>query len=97
MFKLVGRELFSVGESKAVINIEAVGGFSYEYSLNVDGKSLDKFIQNRAKTTQTWILKVDGLDYRLVLGTTKTPQKTILYSFISVLIIFNVTLCMSEG
>ncbi|XP_047432259.1 fas apoptotic inhibitory molecule 1-like [Mugil cephalus] len=69
MFKLVGRETFTVGEAetKAAINIEAVGGFAYEYSLDVDGKSLQKFIDNRAKTTETWLLRADGSDYRVVL------------------------------
>ncbi|KAM3857054.1 fas apoptotic inhibitory molecule 1-like [Diretmus argenteus] len=69
MFKLVGKETFAVGgtDVKATINIEALTGFSYEYSLAVDGKSLEKFISNRAKTTKTWLLKVDGQDCRVVL------------------------------
>lgn len=70
MFKLVGKETFTVGEAntKATINIEAVSGFAYEYSLDVAGKSLQKFIDDRAKTTETWLLRVDGSDYRVVLG-----------------------------
>ncbi|XP_063322642.1 fas apoptotic inhibitory molecule 1 isoform X1 [Pelmatolapia mariae] len=69
MFKLVGKETFMVGgaNTKATINIEAVSGFAYEYSLNIAGKSLQKFIDNRAKTTKTWLLKVGGEDYRVVL------------------------------
>ena len=37
MFKLVGTETFTVGKNKAScsIKIEPVGGFSYEYSLEV--------------------------------------------------------------
>ena len=37
MFKLVGTETFTVGKNKAAcsIKIEPVGGFSYEYSLEV--------------------------------------------------------------
>ncbi|XP_067356015.1 fas apoptotic inhibitory molecule b isoform X1 [Channa argus] len=71
MFKLVGKETFTVGgaNTKATINIEAVGGFAYEYTLEIDGKNLQKFIDNRAKTTKTWLLKVDGEDFRVVLGT----------------------------
>lgn len=71
MFKLVGKETFTVGgaNTKATINIEAVSGFAYEYTLEVDGKSLQKFINDRAKTTKTWLLKVDSEDYRVVLGT----------------------------
>lgn len=70
MFKLVGKESFVVGSSKtkATIKIEALSGFAYEYSLEVDGKSLQKFTQNRAQTTRTWLLKVEGQDYRVVLG-----------------------------
>lgn len=70
MFKLVGKESFVVGisKTKATIKIEALSGFAYEYSLEVDGKSLQKFTQNRAQTTRTWLLKVDGQDCRVVLG-----------------------------
>lgn len=70
MFKLVGKETFTVGGSntKATINISAVGGFAYEYTLEVDGRSLQKFIDNRAKTTKTWLLRMDDEDRRLVLG-----------------------------
>lgn len=70
MFKLVGKETFVVGSSqtKATIKIEALSGFAYEYSLEVDGKSLQKFIHDRAQTTRTWLLKVDGQDCRVVLG-----------------------------
>lgn len=35
MFKLVGSEVFEIGNTKCVIKIEPVGGFSYEYSLEV--------------------------------------------------------------
>lgn len=70
MFKLVGKETFLVGSSKtkATIKIEALSGFAYEYSLEVGGKSLQKFTHDRAQTTKTWLLKVDGRDYRVVLG-----------------------------
>ncbi|XP_070711866.1 fas apoptotic inhibitory molecule 1-like [Pempheris klunzingeri] len=69
MFKLVGKETFTVGsaDTKATIVIEAVTGFAYEYTLEVDGRSLQKFIDNRAHTTKTWLLKVGGEDYRVVL------------------------------
>ncbi|TNM94098.1 fas apoptotic inhibitory molecule 1-like [Takifugu flavidus] len=69
MFKLVGKETFVVGSSKtkATIKIEAVGGFAYEYSLEVDGKSLQRFTHDRAQTTSTWLLNVDGQDCRVVL------------------------------
>lgn len=70
MFKLVGKETFVLGSSKtkATVKIEALSGFAYEYSLEVDGKSLQKFTHDRAQATRTWLLKVDGQDCRVVLG-----------------------------
>lgn len=70
MFKLVGKETFSVGkaETKATINIDAVSGFAYEYTLEINGKSLKKYMENRSKVTSTWILNLDGTDCRVVLG-----------------------------
>ncbi|KAM3585262.1 uncharacterized protein V6R79_012449 [Siganus canaliculatus] len=69
MFKLVGKETFTVGgaNTRATINIEAISGFAYEYTLEVAGKSLQKFTDSRAQTTKTWLLKVDGEDCRVVL------------------------------
>ncbi|XP_060631367.1 fas apoptotic inhibitory molecule 1 isoform X1 [Anolis sagrei] len=69
MFKLVGKETFTVGASKtkATINIDAVSGFAYEYTLEIDGKSLKKYMENRSKTTNTWLLHLDGTDFRVVL------------------------------
>uniref|UniRef100_A0A8C5PZR9 Fas apoptotic inhibitory molecule 1 n=1 Tax=Leptobrachium leishanense TaxID=445787 RepID=A0A8C5PZR9_9ANUR len=69
MFKLVGKETFPVGaaQTKATINIDAVSGFAYEYTLEINGKSLKKYMENRSKTTNTWVLHVDGEDCRVVL------------------------------
>ncbi|XP_008071667.1 fas apoptotic inhibitory molecule 1 isoform X2 [Carlito syrichta] len=71
MFKLVGKETFYVGaaKTKATINIDAVSGFAYEYTLEINGKSLKKYMENRSKTTNTWMLQMDGQDFRVVLGT----------------------------
>ncbi|XP_068919981.1 fas apoptotic inhibitory molecule 1 isoform X2 [Petaurus breviceps papuanus] len=73
MFKLVGKETFSVGaaKTKATINIDAVSGFAYEYTLEIDGKSLKKYMENRSKTTNTWVLHLDGMDFRIVLVSCK--------------------------
>ena len=49
MFKLVGKEHFTVGKAKCCIAIEAVSGFAYEYSIEVNGKSLQKFSENQSK------------------------------------------------
>ncbi|KAJ0070671.1 hypothetical protein NL108_017405, partial [Boleophthalmus pectinirostris] len=69
MFKLVGKETFSVGKAntKATINIDAVSGFAYEYTLEINGKSLKKYMENRSKTTSTWLLNLEGTDLRVVL------------------------------
>ncbi|KAF7652724.1 hypothetical protein LDENG_00093440 [Lucifuga dentata] len=69
MFKLVGRESFCVGggRTRATINIDAVSGFTYEYTLHVDGKSLEKFTSHRAQSSRTWSVHVDGEDCRIVL------------------------------
>ncbi|XP_066488841.1 fas apoptotic inhibitory molecule 1 [Tiliqua scincoides] len=69
MFKLVGKETFTVGaaKTKATINIDAVSGFAYEYTLEIDGKSLKKYMENRSKTTNTWVLVLDSTHCRIVL------------------------------
>uniref|UniRef100_A0A673NLJ7 Fas apoptotic inhibitory molecule b n=1 Tax=Sinocyclocheilus rhinocerous TaxID=307959 RepID=A0A673NLJ7_9TELE len=69
MFKLVGKEMFPVGstDTKATISIEAITGFSYEYTLEINGKSLQTFLDNRSKISKTWVLKLGGADYRIVL------------------------------
>ena len=67
MFKLVGRENFSIGKHKCSINIEAVNGFAYEYTLDVDGKSYEKFCENQSKILKSWTFKSNEGDTRIVL------------------------------
>ena len=67
MFKLVGTESFVIGKHKCVIAIESSSGFSYEYSLTVDGKSYEKFCENQNKILQAWIFNVGDDMYRVVL------------------------------
>ncbi|XP_051998371.1 fas apoptotic inhibitory molecule 1-like [Xyrauchen texanus] len=69
MFKLVGKETFHVGgtDMKATINIDAVSGLAYEYTLEINGQSLKKYMENRSKVTSTWLLNLDGIDCRVVL------------------------------
>lgn len=55
-------------DTKATINIDAVSGFAYEYTLEINGKSLKKYMENRSKVTSTWVLNLDGIDCRVVLG-----------------------------
>lgn len=68
MFRLVGKESFNVGGKRATIHIEAVSGFQYEYTLEVDGKPLKKFVENRKKTAKVWAFLLDGIETRVVLG-----------------------------
>lgn len=67
MFRLVGKESFNVGGKRATIHIEAVSGFQYEYTLEVDGKPLKKFVENRRKTAKVWAFLLDGIETRMVL------------------------------
>ena len=68
MFKLVGKEYFTIGKANCCIAIEAVSGFAYEYSLDVNGKSLKKFSENQSKIMCTWELMIGGVQTRVVLG-----------------------------
>ena len=68
MFKLVGKIDFQVSSAKAVITIDAISGFAYEYTLFINGKPLQKFKENRKKTAKVWTLLVDGIETRVVLG-----------------------------
>eukprot|EP00095_Tigriopus_kingsejongensis_P009327 maker-scaffold486_size158769-snap-gene-0.28 protein:Tk09327 transcript:maker-scaffold486_size158769-snap-gene-0.28-mRNA-1 annotation:"hypothetical protein LOTGIDRAFT_115761" len=69
MFKLVGTETFHVGKSNAacVITIEPIGGFSYQYTLSVNGKPYKTFKEQQSKIMKTWILPVNGSMFRIVL------------------------------
>lgn len=69
MFRLVGKEEFTIGKkTKATIRIEAVSGFAYEYTLNVNGKPLKTFTENRKKTAKVWNFVFAGKETRIVLG-----------------------------
>jgi hypothetical protein len=67
MFKLVGSESFGIGKHKCVITIDSSSGFSYEYSLTVDGKSYEKFCEGQSKILQAWTFNVGDETYRVVL------------------------------
>lgn len=70
MFKLVGNEVFEIaGYAKCEIIISASFGFSYEYSLLVNGKQLTKFKEKQTKIMKTWLFHSHGKDYRVILGT----------------------------
>ena len=65
-FKLVGKESFMVGKYRACVVIEA-SGLNYSYILEVDGKSLKRFVENRQKVCRTWLPSVNGSPHRVVL------------------------------
>ena len=67
LFKLVGTEDFKLGNHACRIHINGISGFNYEYTLEIDGKPLQKFSENRSKISRVWIVKLDGIDYRIVL------------------------------
>ncbi len=69
MFKLVGTESFYINKkTKATIVIEAVSGFSYEYTLEINGKPLQKFTKDYSKTCRVWSVVAQGSDYRVCMG-----------------------------
>lgn len=58
MFKLVGSEFVEIGpdpKAKVEIIINAGNGFTYEYSILVNGKALQKFKQLQNKIMKTWL------------------------------------------
>ncbi|KAK6181483.1 hypothetical protein SNE40_009325 [Patella caerulea] len=67
MFKLVGKEHFDLGKAKLVISIDAVSGFAYEYTLEVNGKPLQKFRENQSKIMKSWVLTIADNPIRVVL------------------------------
>ena len=71
MFKLVGQESFNFGTKgkshQGVIQIDAVGGFSYQYSLIIDNKPYKTFRDQISKIQKCWVLPVNGAMYRIVL------------------------------
>jgi len=68
MFKLVGAEQFAIGKARCCITIDAAEGFMYQYSLEVNGKTLEKFTENQSKIMKTWLCNVSGMPFRIVLG-----------------------------
>ncbi|KAK2585617.1 hypothetical protein KPH14_010242 [Odynerus spinipes] len=67
MFRLVGDEVFTFGETKFVIRVDPIPGLKYSYTLWVNGKSYKNFIQSQTKILKSWSTKVGNDDYRIVL------------------------------
>lgn len=68
MFKLVGKETFSIGNIKCSINAEAHGPFSYLYTLEILGKTYEKFIEDQGRKLQIWYVDVGANQHRICLG-----------------------------
>uniref|UniRef100_A0A1I7Z3A7 Fas apoptotic inhibitory molecule 1 n=1 Tax=Steinernema glaseri TaxID=37863 RepID=A0A1I7Z3A7_9BILA len=67
MFKLVGREIFELEGMRCLITVEALGIFAYEYSLEVNGKTFQKFREQQNKRLMTWYADVEGKECRVCL------------------------------
>ena len=68
MFRLVGKESFTVGKLRAVITITP-SGLGFEYALIIDGQSLKQFIAAQTKNTCVWLPELeDNSHHRVVLG-----------------------------
>lgn len=51
------------------MQVEPVGGFSYSYELEVNGKSYHKFNENQSRAMRTWMVNLPNDEqYRVVLG-----------------------------
>ncbi|CAP39057.2 Protein CBG22476 [Caenorhabditis briggsae] len=56
-----------LGDMKCNINVEALGTFAYEYSLDVNGKTFNKFKEEQNKKLHSWETTIAGNDWRVVL------------------------------
>ena len=64
MFKLVGTEQFAINSSKGkkancLIKIEPVGGFSYQYSLEVNGKPYKVWDKKNCCSYHSTVVKIE--------------------------------------
>uniref|UniRef100_A0A1I8BUK2 Fas apoptotic inhibitory molecule 1 n=1 Tax=Meloidogyne hapla TaxID=6305 RepID=A0A1I8BUK2_MELHA len=63
MFKLVGREIFELNG----VSIDAVGIFAYEYTLQVGGKTYEKFREQQKKALLIWLVRMAEEEIRICL------------------------------
>ena len=68
LFNLVGAEHFTIGKVRFCVSIDPLDGFTYEYSLKVNGKAFEKFSKIQSKIMKTWIWKHESTLVRIVLG-----------------------------
>uniref|UniRef100_A0AC35UHF0 Fas apoptotic inhibitory molecule 1 n=1 Tax=Rhabditophanes sp. KR3021 TaxID=114890 RepID=A0AC35UHF0_9BILA len=67
MFKLVGKESFNIEKFPCTISIDAMGIFSYEYCLEVNGKAFEKFQEQQKKSLIIWCDHIGGIETRICL------------------------------
>ncbi|XP_051158425.1 fas apoptotic inhibitory molecule 1 isoform X2 [Leptopilina boulardi] len=67
MFRLVGDEIIHLGKNKIVIRVDPIPGLKYSYTLWVNGKSYENFIQNQSKILKCWTTTLNGIQYRIIL------------------------------
>jgi hypothetical protein len=70
MFKLVGRECFEINGVKCIISVDAIGIFAYEYSIQVNGKTYEKFREQQQKALKVWHVQLSSENVRVCLGKT---------------------------
>ncbi|XP_055336837.1 uncharacterized protein LOC129587230 [Paramacrobiotus metropolitanus] len=56
MFKLVGREHFSIGNVPCSVSIEAAPNMRYLYKLDVDGQTYERYVETTGRVFRIWTL-----------------------------------------
>ncbi|XP_065883456.1 fas apoptotic inhibitory molecule 1-like [Dysidea avara] len=69
MFSLVGVEKFKISGRSAQISIVS-NGWTFEYTLEIEGKSLKRFAEAEKKNTRTWLPNINRQPHRVVLEIT---------------------------
>ncbi|XP_014230674.2 fas apoptotic inhibitory molecule 1 isoform X1 [Trichogramma pretiosum] len=67
MFRLVGDEIITFGDTKFHIRVDPIPGLKYSYSLWVNGESYKNFIQSQNQVLETWCAQVGPDEYRIIL------------------------------
>ncbi|XP_030766329.1 fas apoptotic inhibitory molecule 1 [Sitophilus oryzae] len=68
MFRLVGDVKFTLGkqEAKCELRVDPIPYFCFSYSLYVDGKPLEKFVEKQNQAVKAWSIVENGKRYRIV-------------------------------
>ncbi|ERL89789.1 fas apoptotic inhibitory molecule 1 [Dendroctonus ponderosae] len=68
MFKLVGDIKFTIGkqEAKCELRVDPIPPFAFSYSLWVDGKPIDKFMEKQLDSIKSWSTVANGKRYAVV-------------------------------